>query len=345
MLGVTISLNDKTVDENIKYLKEMKELGCELVFTSLRIPEEDPNTIKESVELIGEYIEKNYTSFVVDVSPRAFNLFTIEWMKKNHIDTLRIDNGISEEEIISLNKNFKIIFNASILTDTSITKLRELGFTEEIIAWHNYYPRKNTGLDEAYFAKQNKILLQNNVKLGAYIPGDLVARGTIYEWLPTLEKHRYISPFASYLEMSKVFQIDTVILGDYGLTEKTKEQFKKFFQDKTILLEATEVTESKILNTTFQNRMDIASEVIRSVEIKKSLQDKIPPLGNERSRSIGDITLDNLFYGRYMGELQIVLTPLPVDSRVNIVGHIVERDLTLLPFVKYNRYKYQFKMV
>lgn len=342
MLGVTISLNERTADENLSYLKEMKQLGCELIFTSLRIPEENSQVIKASVEALGDYIGKNYQSFVVDVSPRAFELFSIDWMKENYIDTLRIDNGVDEESIVSLSKDFNVIFNASTLTSKSINKLIDLGYSKEFIAWHNYYPRKNTGLDEKYFVEQNEMLRTNGVKVGAYISGDLTPRGTIYEWLPTLERHRNTSPFSSYLELKDCFKVETIVFGDYGLKPSTKKKFERFFSDETVLLDVINVSDTRILGIKLRNRIDVCQDAIRSVEIKRNISDKIAPQNNEQNRGFGDVTIDNLFYGRYMGELQIVLTQLPSDSRVNVVGKVIDNDLPLLNLLKYNRYEYEF---
>ena len=36
----------------------------------------------------------------------------------------------------------------------------------------------------------------------------------------------------------------------------------------------------------------------------------------------GSITLDNDGYGRYSGEVQLVRSDLPADSRVNVVGQV-----------------------
>lgn len=343
MLGVTISLNERTVEENCLYLEEMKKLGCSLVFTSLRIPEENPEKVKRSVEKLGEYISDNYQSFVVDVSPRAFELFTISWMKENHITTLRIDNGISEQEIVELSKDFDIIFNASTLTNQVINELRKLGFSKEFIAWHNYYPRKNSGLDETYFIQQNQQLTTNNVKLGAYIPGNLTPRGTIYEWLPTLEKHRQQSPFSCYLEMVHIHKMDTVIFGDYGITKNEMDKFSRYFDDKTILVNVEDIKDHRIFDVSLENRIDVARDAIRCVQIKRNLTEIIYPQFNEQPREFGNITIDNHFYGRYMGELQILCTSLPADSRVNVVARVTRSDYPLLPILKMKNLTFQFQ--
>ena len=45
------------------------------------------------------------------------------------------------------------------------------------------------------------------------------------------------------------------------------------------------------------------------------------------------ITIDNELYGRYAGEMQIATHDLLVDEKVNVVGMVVEEDLSLLPYV------------
>ena len=50
-------------------------------------------------------------------------------------------------------------------------------------------------------------------------------------------------------------------------------------------------------------------------------------------RKKGSITIDNELYGRYAGEMQVAVHDLPVDEKVNVVGMVVEEDISLLPYV------------
>lgn len=52
--------------------------------------------------------------------------------------------------------------------------------------------------------------------------------------------------------------------------------------------------------------------------------------------------IDNVDYGRYMGELQIDLCPLPADPRVNVVAQVCEPDLALLPYAADPAYQFEF---
>ena len=49
---------------------------------------------------------------------------------------------------------------------------------------------------------------------------------------------------------------------------------------------------------------------------------------NTGKRYIGDITINNDKYQRYMGEIQILKVNLPASEKVNIVGKIIEKDIS-----------------
>jgi hypothetical protein len=47
----------------------------------------------------------------------------------------------------------------------------------------------------------------------------------------------------------------------------------------------------------------------------------------------GQIMIGNNSFGKYKGELQIILKEMPIDERKNIVGTIAEEELFLLDYV------------
>lgn len=55
---------------------------------------------------------------------------------------------------------------------------------------------------------------------------------------------------------------------------------------------------------------------------------------NTGKRYIGDITINNDKYQRYMGEIQILKVNLPASEKVNIVGKIIEKDIPLINLIK-----------
>lgn len=65
------------------------------------------------------------------------------------------------------------------------------------------------------------------------------------------------------------------------------------------------------------------------------------PKRKSKERTARCITIDNELYGRYSGELQIVLEKLPEDDRVNVIGYIDEDEQWKLQYYKHG-YAYQF---
>lgn len=89
------------------------------------------------------------------------------------------------------------------------------------------------------------------------------------------------------------------------------------------------------------NYIDIAQDVIRADAFRRQNKTSYPPRNNV-ARSVGTVTIDNVDYGRYMGELQIDLCPLPADPRVNVVAQVCEPDLALLPYAADPAYQFEF---
>lgn len=86
----------------------------------------------------------------------------------------------------------------------------------------------------------------------------------------------------------------------------------------------------------FHNRSDLARDVIRLEEARFLIKENIQPQ-NTIERKKGSITMDNLNYGRYMGEIQITKVDLPSDQRVNVIGSIREDNLDLLLLIDAGR--------
>lgn len=340
--GITISMTEKTPEELRKYLSKMKKLGADLVFTTLRLPGADVELFRKNFFGIGAYIQNNFRDFVVDVSPEVFSYLSVEEIRACGVTALRIDNGISEKEIVELSEKYRIILNASTIDDAFLENLYHHGYQGEIEAWHNYYPRKNTGLDAEFYKERLQFMKERGIRSAAFIAGDAELRGTIFEGLPTLEYHRNCSPFVAYLDMKHHFDTETVILGDFGLKDETFEKMEVLFQTGCIQLLTENILEENILNMIHHNRVDIAADVVRSNEYRRKNKKQICAL-NTKERPIGAITIDNEGYNRYMGEMQIVLTDLPEDSRVNVVGNITKEDIALLSYIKDFKYPFVLK--
>jgi hypothetical protein len=344
MRGISIYLSD-SISRHEEYIAKMKSAGFTSIFTSLQIPEENSNLYARRLKELGRLAKKYEMELMADVSPKSLRHLGYTWESADQLALwgltgLRIDYGISEEIIVELSGKMKIALNASTLTKEELRRLKSLGLcSENTEAWHNFYPRPETGLDRTYFSQQNDWLRKEGIRVMAFVPGDEEKRGPLYSGLPTLEDHRHASPFFAYLDLKINENVDKVLIGDVRMSENGLEQFSAFDQH-VFLLRAKPFVQDDILQkdiTSVQtNRIDAARVVIRSRESREyGLVDKRFLVPNHTIiRKRGSITVDNVLYGRYQGEIQIVKRDLPADEKVNVIGKIIDEDLPLLSFVK-----------
>ncbi|MGM2633167.1 MULTISPECIES: DUF871 domain-containing protein [Bacillus cereus group] len=341
MIGVSIYLAKERVKKQEEWLKVAKENGFSSIFTSLHIPEDDPGTYKELIQMLGKQALENNMELMVDVSPKSLHHLgmtyeNVEDLLDWGITGLRMDYGIAPKEIARVSHKMKVALNASTITDSFWKELiTEKIRVENVEAWHNFYPRPETGLAKSFLQKQNQYLHECGIKTMAFIPGDGEKRGPLYEGLPTLEKHRNMCPLEAYLELVQDCGVDKVLIGDIsGSVESVQEiasasrgiiplRYKSFITDKEVL---------KIVERVHTNRLDPARDVIRSVESREEHKVILQPM-HTITRKKGSITIDNELYGRYAGEMQVAIHDLPADEKVNVVGMVVEEDISLLPYV------------
>ncbi|MCW9133766.1 MupG family TIM beta-alpha barrel fold protein [Bacillus paramycoides] len=341
MIGVSIYLSKERVEKQEEWLEIAQKNGFSSVFTSLHIPEDDPNTYKELIQILGKQALKYEMELMVDVSPKSLHHLGITYENVEElvgwgITGLRMDYGIAPKEIACVSHKMKVALNASTITESFWKELMAENIrVDHVEAWHNFYPRPETGLAKSFLQKQNKYLHECGIKTMAFIPGDGEKRGPVYEGLPTLEKHRHMRPLEAYLELVQECDVDKVLIGDIsGSLESVQEiasasggiipvRYQSFMNDSNAV---------QLIERVHTNRLDPARDVIRSVESREENNVVLQPV-NTILRKRGSITIDNELYGRYAGEMQIVINDLPADKKVNVVGMVVEEDVSLLPYI------------
>jgi len=354
MLGISIYLSEKNIDNNKKYIDIAKKNGFHSIFTSLHIPEDDPSTYKSLLQLLGKEAIENEMELMADISAKSLTHLGLDYSNVSELQNwgvtgLRVDYGLSEKQIADLSKKMKIALNASTLTPAFLDELLKYELqTKNVEAWHNFYPRPETGLATTYLIEKNKWLKSVGISTMAFIPGNDVMRGPLFKGLPTLEKHRGINPLLAYLDLTQNCYIDKVLVGDISIKIETIEALSKT-KDFIELRYRPYSQEEEILSIVEQvhtNREDPARDVIRSMESRlygSFGKNSLKPL-NTITRTVGSVTIDNELYGRYGGELQIMLTNLPSDEKVNVIGMIIEDDLSLLQYIAAGK-KFKLKRV
>jgi uncharacterized protein len=310
------------------------------VFTSFHIQEEMnqfPDFKAKAFEMC-QWLNQHGFKIIGDVSPKTLQFFNYEnvldFAKDFHLDVIRIDYGFSDEAIIEIAKQYPISFNASTVNLELAKQILAVG--SEVYALHNFYPRPETGLDEALFRNINQSLLDLGIHVMAFIPGDEVKRGPIFEGLPTLESHRQLPPYIAFLDLIINHKIDSVLVGDITLSKEQSDLIKDYIKTGVISIPVQfEVGYEYLYNQVYTIRIDSPHQVMRLQESREYSCDgtKTEPF-NCIERQSGSITMDNIGYQRYSGEIQIVREDLKQDARVNVIGHIEPNYLKIMQMIK-----------
>ncbi|MBH8607631.1 MupG family TIM beta-alpha barrel fold protein [Thermoactinomyces sp. CICC 10521] len=327
MIGVSFYLNDPLAG---KRLEEAHSKGVTRAFTSLHIPEESGDLAGRAKMLLQTAKEMGIDVYA-DVSrstPQHLGIGRLEELSELGVTGLRLDDYFDHETMVCLAERFQIALNASTLSEADLQRLLDSGIaSEQLIAWHNFYPRRETGLDERFFRAQTDRFRQYGIRVAAFVPGRGEKRGPLFEGLPTLEKHRELDPFVAAVELFRD-GVDEVYVGDPDAGEGLLEQLVAYAFDRVIPLR---IRTSSLAGGEYQLRPDFARDVLRLMDTRSP--GPVPP-ANTTARPRGTVTMDNDKYGRYRGEVQIVLRDLPADPRVNVVGSVFPEDLPLLLLVQ-----------
>ena len=338
MYGFSIFMNTDLDETKRSYIKKMANSGFEGIFTSMHIPEDDVTLYKKRLCDLGKLAQSLHLKLMVDISGDAlnrsgFSFEDLEELKAIGVTGLRMDYHISNDTISKASQSITISLNASTITQKDIDELKEKQANfKQLEAWHNYYPRPETGLSHTDFIVKNIFLKQHGFKVMAFVPGDANLRHPLYLGLPTLEAHRSLHPLAALMDMVKM-SVEHIYIGDGGLKEITARQFCHYIKEQTVLLRGrAETIDFRYVQGDHENRQDAARDVIRSAAARFKAIPEIHP-ENTIARSKGVITIDNSDYARYMGEIQITKTDLVADSKVNRVGQVITDDIDLIAYI------------
>jgi len=343
LLGASLYLTEG-VEKNLAFIERMQEAGVQTIFTSMHIPEDEPqdtlNTLKEITKKMKDYAME----LMIDVSADTFDIYNVkkedakEFFTSLGVSSLRLDYGFTYQEMKALAEDFKIVLNASTIDETTNEELLAVGFhLSDITVCHNFYPRENTGLGRQFLYERNKYLHEKGYRIQAFIPGDKEKRGPVYAGLPTLEEHRQADPLYAYLDLVEHFWVDEVLVGDIEMHTDQMKRLKQWQEEKIITLPLASLAQKPrdIFYQVHLNRPDVAADVVRSSQTRMALANEtIEPKNNNVARPAGTITIDNEKYGRYAGEIQITKKDLPADERVNVLGQITAQAIPLLPFIQ-----------
>lgn len=340
--GISLYLSDG-IDAIERTVELARRAGVKDAFTSLHIPEERGVDYRTDARRMLALCRDAGISLVIDVSPvtlEKLGLTRIEELADLGVGRIRLDFGFDTARTVELSRTFGIVCNASTVSVTDVRAWQAAGADlTQFAACHNFYPKRRTGLALADVRRMNDRLAALGLATMAFVPGDGTLRGPLHEGLPTVEDHRVRRGLVArnMLEL-RAAGTDIVLVGDPGLSPSGWHELACLTAGYVELPCSLEPEAASLAGTIHHDRVDASPYVFRSVESRAAAgQGCLVEPGRfpgPRGRiPAGAIMVSTTDYGRYAGELEIARTELEEDPRVNIVGHLTERALGLLPLI------------
>ncbi|MBO8165148.1 MAG: DUF871 domain-containing protein [Brevibacillus sp.] len=348
-LGISIYPEHSTVEKDKEYVDLAHSHGFTRVFTCLLSVEGDAESILADFREIIEYANQRDMQVIVDIAPRVFAKLGISYNDLSFFHKLgaygiRLDLGFTghEEALMTYNPyGLKIEVNMS-----SGTKYIDNLFTHQpnrhnLIASHNFYPHRYSGLSLAHFLACSKQYKEYGIRTAAFVNSQTATFGPwpIMEGMCTLEMHRYLPIDVQAKHLFATGLIDDVIIANAYASEEELRALKQVNPEmltfRVDLHETiTEVEQKIVLDELHVYRGDVSDYLIRSTQSRiKYREEAFPPTYTPPIRR-GDILIENERYGQYKGELQIALQDMENTGKTNVVGRIVEEELFLLDYLQ-----------
>ena len=327
-LSVYTGLKDYSLTENLNYLRVAKELGIDFFFTSCHIQEAKLN---EDFFSILKYCKEIGMQLVVDVNKTAY-----ETIKEYHdFIVFRLDYGFTIEEVVELSNHYDLIeLNASCLTKDYLNKLKALNANfSHIRVSYNFYPKRYTGFDIYKVLELNQLYKEYGLQILAYLPSNSGKRPPLYDGLPSVERHRYLDLKTASYELVAV-GCDGICIGDAYVSSEdinTLVNISSSYYELPIILYDNLNNELEIINSEHRLRIDESPYMKRSSS-KRGVE--VLPINTLEVIKPYMVTIDNVNYQRYKGELAIATLEMINDGKVNVVGFIKESAHTLVDLIK-----------
>lgn len=324
------------------------QTGIRHFFTSLQMPEADiPSSLPELKE-IGALVDREHLHVMADVHPIVFrrvggSTHDLAPIRELGIQALRLDAGFSHEEIQELcqaaeSLSMSIVLNASPVRNEDLDTYEEVGISlRGRVASHNYYPRDATGLSDAYLDRTAELLHRRGVVIMGFVASQSCHRYMTYEGLPTLERHRNSGVGRAARETLARGWFDQVYIGDQTDNPSELSDLARVAKDPYVELRVEVDGEARKPEKQIAFggvHTQLAQEFALVYRARGDRQREtlalIQPQPRTAARPRGTVTVDNVFYPRFAGELQIAREDLPPDSRTNVVGRVVPEDMELL---------------
>ncbi len=349
-LGVSVYPEHSSAARDKEYLSLAAKYGFRRVFTCLLSLQKPAIVIQETLKDVIMHANSLDMEVVVDIAPQVFANLGIDFddlslFKQIGAAGLRLDEGFDgfREAMLTYNREgLKIELNASLGTRHFSHVLSCKADQTRLMACHNFYPQRYTGLSFQHFTDCNHEINQFGIPIAAFISSQ--APGTFGPWpvnegLCTLEMHRNLPIDVQARHLFATGEIDTAIIANAYASEHELAALKRIVPGKIMLgIQLTEgVTETEqniVFDFPHFVRGDLSEYMARSTFPRLTYKDAgIPPHATLSVLEPGDVVILNDLYSRYKGELHVILKEMPNDGRKNVVGKIPQDEIFLLDYL------------
>ena len=348
-LGISIYPDKSTFEDDKAYIELAAKYGFTKIFTALlNVKPDNAEEMFARIKKIGAVAKANSMELMLDIGPQVFMMLNIAVDDVTFFTDLgatgiRLDIGFGPEKDAALTRNEKgisIEVNASF--PNTIESIMECQPNiDNLVACHNYFPQKYTGLGEKLFEDCNKRIKRHGVKIAAFVctkNEDNFGVWEVSEGLCTLEVSRQMSTDLQTRHLWAFGDIDQVIVGDTYATEAELLAMSKARPKvATMRIEVTESNseiENEILFANYHvARNDMSDYMARSIVSRLMHSKNDFPANNTCNLKRGDVVICNNGYGQYKAELQLVLQEMENDGNKNVVARVIEEELFLLDYI------------
>lgn len=348
-LGISIYPEKASFEENLSYLKLAHKYGFTRVFTCLlSVTGDKEKIVKEFKEIIGE-ANKLGMEVIADVSPRVFGELGISYNDLTFFSELkaygiRLDMGFSglEESLMTFNPfNLKVEINMSSGTRYIENIMSYKPNLDNILASHNFYPHRYSGLSYEHFIKCSKQFKDFGIRTAAFISSNSASFGPwpVNEGLCTLEMHRNLPITVQAKHLFSTSLIDDIIIANCFASEEELKAIGELNRDilsfeVELVDNIPEIERKIVLEELHFNRGDVSEYMIRSTQSRVKYKGHEFVAFNTPDIKRGDILIDTSLYGHYAGELQLACRDMRNSGKTNVVGRINEEEHFLLDYIE-----------
>lgn len=351
-LGLSIYPEHSELKKDLEYLGLAGKYGFQRVFTCLLSMGDEPKEeLMEKFRVRIDAAHENGMEVILDVNPAVFDRLGISYddlsvFSQMHADGIRLDEGFNAVRASRLTFNpwgLKLEMNASTEMGYIEDVMSHFPNREKLIACHNFYPQKYTGISLEHFNHCNAFIKERGLNVAAFVSSqnqEAVGPWPLSEGLCTLEMHRGVPVDFQVRHMFATGMVDDVLIAN---AYASKEELAACAAANPSVLtfgicleKELTMAEEAILHFDQGHvvRGDVSEYMLRSTMTRVVYASEDIPAANTRDLKRGDVVIVNNHYGRYKGELHIVLRDMPNDGRKNVIGHLPEYEQILLDYAK-----------